>query len=40
VPVKALPAGEIPEPATLWLSGAALAAMVLAGRRNNRRRNG
>lgn len=40
LPVKTLPAGEIPEPATLWLSGAAFAAMLLAGRRKPPRRNG
>ena len=34
VPVKpALPAGEIPEPGTVWLSGAALGALLLARRR-------
>jgi len=40
LPVKTLPAGEIPEPATLWLSGAAFAAMLLVGRRKSPRRNG
>ena len=36
-PKTALPEGEVPEPATLWLSGLAFAAMLLAGRRKTSR---
>jgi len=37
LPVTAIQAAEIPEPGSLWLSGIAFAAMLLAGRRRTRR---